>query len=64
MTHMGTQTQMGLEWYCISLQQSTYMRDPFWVAAEAQPKYEYHLSWRLICRNGSLLSRVVGEDKK
>ena len=40
------------------------MRDPFWVTAEAQPKYEYPLSWRLICRKGSLLGPVVGEDKK
>ena len=40
------------------------MRDPFWITAEAQPKYEYPLSWRLICRKGSLLGPVVGEDQK
>jgi len=56
--------KMGLEWYCISLQQSTYMRDSFWVTAKAQPKYKYHLSCRLICRNCSLLGPVVGEDQK
>jgi hypothetical protein len=35
---------MYLGCYCISLQQSTYIRDLFWVAAQAQPKYEYPLS--------------------
>jgi hypothetical protein len=39
------------------------MRDLFWVTAEAKPKYEYHLSWRLICRKDSLLGGVVGEDQ-
>jgi len=40
------------------------MRDPFWVTAEAQPKYEYHLSWILIYRNGSLLGPIVEKDQK
>ena len=40
------------------------MRDLFFVTAEAQPKYEYPLSWRLVCRKGSLLGHVVGEDQK
>jgi len=56
--------KMGLKWYCINLQQSTYMWDPFLVTTKAQPKYEYSLSWRLICRKGSLLGPVVGEDQK
>ena len=56
--------KMGRGWYCISLQQNTYMWDPFWVTAETQPKYEYPLSWRLICRKGYLLGPVAGEDKK
>ena len=46
----------------ISLQQSTYMGDLFWVAWEAQPKYEHPLSWKPICKKDSLLGLVVGED--
>ena len=46
----------------ISLQQSTYTGDLFWVAWEAQPKYKHPLSWKSICRNDSLLCLVVGED--
>ena len=55
---------MGLKWYGITLQQSTYMRDQFWVTVKAQLKYEYPVSLRLICRKGSLLDLVVREDQK
>ena len=51
---------MGHRWYCISLKQSTYTGNPFWLPGEAQPKYEYSLSWR----QGSILGLVAGEDKK
>jgi hypothetical protein len=56
--------KIGLAWYYISLQRSIYMRDLFWVVVEEKPKYDYHLFWRLIYRNGSLLGLVVGDDKK
>jgi len=53
---------MGSERSKISLQQTTYTGDLFWVAWETQPKYEYPLFWKLICRKDSLLGLVVGED--
>ena len=43
-------------------QQSTYTGDLFWVAWEAQHKYEHPLSWKLICRKDYFLGLVVGED--
>ena len=39
MTYMETKLKIDRGWYCISLQQNIYMRDPFWVTAEAQHKY-------------------------
>ena len=45
----------------ISLQQSIYMEDLFWLS-ERQPKYGYHLSWKPIFIKDSLLGLVVGED--
>ena len=59
---MGAQTQMDSKRSKISLQQSTYTRDLFWIAWEAQPKYGHPLSRKLIYRNDSDLGLVVGED--
>ena len=55
---------MGLQQYCIGLQQNTYTGDPFFMPGETQPKSKYPLYWRPICRNDSLLGHVVGEDRK
>ena len=54
---------MGLRWYCISLQWSTYTIDPFWVHGEVQPKSEYPLLKTYFAK-GSLLGIAVGEDRK